>query len=43
LAFDTERFPFALAIFESLLAGVGLALLSTREEENTRLLVVEKV
>ncbi len=43
LAFDAERFPFALAIFESLLAGVGLTLLSTREEENTRLLVVEKV
>ena len=42
-AFDTERFPFATAIFDSLLAGVGLKLLSTREEDSIRVIEVEKV
>lgn len=42
-AFDAERFPFAAAIFESLLAGVGLKVLSTREEVSVRLLEVEKL
>lgn len=41
-AFDAERFQFAPAIFESLLAGVGLQLLSTREEDGIRVLEVEK-
>ncbi len=42
-AFDASRFPFAIAIFESLLAGAGLKLLSTREEDGMRLLEVEKL
>lgn len=42
-AFDASRFPFAIAIFESLLTGVGLKLLSTREEDGMRLLEVEKL
>lgn len=41
-AFDAERFPYATAIFESLLVGVGLILLSTREEDHTRVFEVEK-
>lgn len=41
-AFDAERFSFPAAIFESLLAGVGLQLLSTHEEDGTRVLEVEK-
>lgn len=42
-AFDAERFPFATAIFESLLAGVGLKVLSIREEDNIRVLEAEKL
>ncbi|MBI2883314.1 MAG: hypothetical protein HYY11_05350 [Candidatus Methylomirabilis oxyfera] len=42
-AFDADRFPFAIAIFESLLAGAGLKLLSTREEDGMRLFEVEKL
>ncbi|MDE2059623.1 MAG: hypothetical protein KGJ27_07875 [candidate division NC10 bacterium] len=42
-AFDANRFPFAIAIFESLLAGVGLKLLSTREEDGIRILEAEKL
>ncbi|KAB2958873.1 MAG: hypothetical protein F9K13_12200 [Candidatus Methylomirabilis oxygeniifera] len=42
-AFDASRFPFAIAIFESLLAGVGMKLLSTREEDGMRLFKVEKL
>jgi hypothetical protein len=42
-AFDAGRFPFAISIFESLLAGVGLKLLSTREEDGIRVLEVEKL
>lgn len=42
-AFGAERFSFPAAIFESLLAGVGLKLLSTREEDSIRVLEVEKL
>lgn len=42
-AFDAGRFSFATAIFESLLAGVGLKLLSIREEDGIRVLEVEKL
>lgn len=42
-AFDADRFPFATAIFESLLAGVGLKVLSIREEDNIRVLEAEKL
>ena len=41
-ACDADRFPFAPAIFESLLTGVGLKVLSTREEDNIRVFEVEK-
>ena len=41
--FDAERFQFPAAIFESLLAGVGLKILSTREEDTLRVLEVEKL
>jgi hypothetical protein len=41
--FDAERFSFATAIFESLLTGAGLKLLSTREEDGMRLFEVEKL
>jgi len=41
--FDAERFQFPAAIFESLLAGVGLKPLSTREEDSIRVLEVEKL
>ena len=40
--FDAERFSFPVAIFESLLAGVGLQLLSTHKEDSTQVLEVEK-
>ncbi|MGH7369981.1 MAG: hypothetical protein ACREIN_03755 [Candidatus Methylomirabilaceae bacterium] len=33
---DAERFPFAAAIVESLLAGAGFTVLSVREEDGTR-------
>ncbi len=42
-AFDADPFPFATAIFESLLAGVGLKLLSTREDDSIRVIEVEKL
>ncbi len=42
-AFDADRFPFAAAIFESLLTDVGLKILSTREEDNIRVFEVEKL
>ncbi|GEM_PF-1812935 len=42
-AFDAERFQFPAAIFESLLAGVGMKVLSTREEDSIRVLEVEKL
>lgn len=43
LAFDAERFQFAIAIFESLLVGVDLKLLSIREEDSIRIFEVEKL
>lgn len=40
--FDAERFPFAEAIFESLLAGVGLRMIGVRPEDGTRVFAAEK-
>ncbi len=40
--FDAERFPFAAAIFESLMAGAGLRLITAREEDGSRVFEVEK-
>ena len=42
-AFDVDPFPFVTAIFESLLTGVGLKILSTREEDHIRLFEVAKL
>ena len=42
-AFDAERFPFAPAIFESLLAGAGFRAVAAREEDGTRVFEAEKV
>jgi len=42
-AFDAERFPFAEAIFESLLAGAGFRGVAAREENGTRVFEAEKV
>ncbi len=39
---DAERFPFAAAIFESLMAGAGLKLIGAREEDGARVFEVEK-
>jgi hypothetical protein len=41
-AFDAERFPFAAAIFESLMAGAGLKVVGAREEDGTRIFAAEK-
>ena len=41
--FDAERFPFAAAIFESLMAGAGLKVIGAREEDKTRVFEAEKV
>lgn len=40
--FDAERFSFPIEIFKALLAGVGLQLCLTREEDGTHVLEVEK-
>ena len=40
--FDAERFPFAAAIFESLMAGAGLRLIASQEEDGSRVFEVEK-
>ena len=40
--FDAERFPFAAAIFESLMAGAGLKLIGAREEDGARVFEAEK-
>jgi hypothetical protein len=40
--FDAERFPFAAAIFESLMAGAGLKVVGAREEAGTRIFAAEK-
>jgi hypothetical protein len=42
-ACDADRFPFAPVIFESLLTGAGLKLLSMREEGTIRVFEVEKL
>lgn len=39
---DAERFPFAAAIVESLLAEAGFTVLSIREEDGTRVFEVLK-
>lgn len=41
--FDAERFPFAAAIFESLMAGAGLKVIGLREENGSRVFEAEKV
>jgi hypothetical protein len=41
--FQAERFPFAAAIFESLMAGAGLKSVAARDEDGTRVFEVEKV
>ena len=40
--FDAERFPFAAAIFESLMAAAGLKVVGAREEDGTRIFSTEK-
>jgi hypothetical protein len=40
--FDAERFPFAEAIFESLMAAAGLRIIAARAEDGTRLFAAEK-
>ena len=41
--FDAERFPFAAAIFDSLLTGAGLRVMGAREADGSRVFEVEKV
>jgi len=41
-AFDAERFPFADAIFESLMAAAGLRMIAARAEDGTRIVAAEK-
>ncbi len=43
LSFDAERFPFALAIFESLMTTAGMRVVGTREEDGDRVFEIEKV
>jgi len=43
LLFDAERFPFATAIFESLLASAGFRVLRASEENGARIFEVERV
>lgn len=40
--FDAERFPFADAIFESLMAAAGLRMFAARVVEGTRIFAAEK-
>ena len=40
--FDAERFPFAEAIFESLMTAAGMRMIATRAEDGTRIVAVEK-
>jgi hypothetical protein len=40
--FDAERFPFADAIFESLMAAAGLRMFGARVVEGTRIFAAEK-
>jgi hypothetical protein len=39
---DAERFPFADAIFESLMAAAGLRMIAARAEDGTRVFAAEK-
>ena len=41
-AFDAERFPFADAIFESLMKAAGLRVIAARAEDGTRVFAAEK-
>lgn len=41
-AFDAERFPFAEAIFKSLMAAAGLRMITARAEDGTRVFAAEK-
>ena len=43
LIFDAERFPFATAVFESLMAGAGLRVVGAGDEDGARVFEVEKV
>jgi hypothetical protein len=40
--FDAERFPFAEAIFESLMAAAGLRMIGVRAEDGTRVFAAER-
>jgi hypothetical protein len=40
--FDAERFPFAAAIFESLLAGACFTVVAMREEDGIRVFEARK-
>ena len=40
--FDVERFPFAEAIFESLMTAAGLRMIGVRAEAGTRIVAAEK-
>jgi hypothetical protein len=40
--FDPERFSFATAIFESLMAGAGLKVVAAREADGARIFEAEK-
>ena len=41
-AFDAERFPFADAIFESLMKAAGLRVIAARAEDGIRVFAVQK-
>jgi len=41
-AFDSEWFPFAEAIFESLMAAAGLRMIAARAEDGTRVFAAER-
>ena len=41
--FDLERFSFAAAVFESLMAGAGLKVVSARDVDGARVFEAEKV
>ena len=40
--FDAERFPFAEAIFESLMAAAGVRMIGVRAEGGTRVFAAER-
>ena len=40
---DAERFPFAVAIVASLLAGAGFTVLAMRDEDGTRVFQARRV